>query len=128
MKLPPQPILDAALLTLHRALIYTRNVTLHPDPSTSKQVNAIMEAFHEIPDFLAHWDNHNLDELRLHLRYFDQTRWIGAPDFAQVFEARLIELTKWSQAVRPFLTSNRPAPCALTPSSPYSGYKAPAVA
>ena len=94
MTLPPEPILDAALLALHRALIYTRNITLHPDASTPKQVNDLMEAFHEIPDFLVHWDKHDLDELRLHLRCFDHTRWIGAPDFVQVFETRLTELSK----------------------------------
>jgi hypothetical protein len=88
---PPDPILDAALLTLHRALIHARNLTLHPDSSALQQVNALMEAVHEIPEFLAHWDRHNLDELRMHLRCFDHTRWPGAPNFSQLFELRLNE-------------------------------------
>jgi hypothetical protein len=91
MTLPPDRILDAALLVLHRALVYTRNITLHPNASASQQVNEISEALHEIPDFLAHWDKHDIDEMRRHLRCFDHTRWVGAPNLVQMFDNRLLE-------------------------------------
>jgi hypothetical protein len=85
----PEPILDAALLTLHRALVHARNLTCRPDTDTAKHVNDLMEALHEIPDFLAHWDLHDIDELRLHLRCFDHTRWPGAPNLVQLFDSTL---------------------------------------
>ena len=67
MDTPPAPILEAALFTLHRALIHTRNCTIQHTPEAAKQANDFMEALHEIPEFLAHWSRHDLAELRLHL-------------------------------------------------------------
>ena len=53
-----------------------------------------MEALHEIPDFLANWDRYDVEELRLHLRGFDHTRWIGSPNLVQIFDDQLRELSK----------------------------------
>jgi hypothetical protein len=91
MSAAPDPVLGAALLTLHRALVHLRNLTLNPDAITARHVNDLAEALHEIPDFLAHWEQHDLEELRLHLRCFDHTRYPGAPNLVQLFDSKLKE-------------------------------------
>jgi hypothetical protein len=89
----PQTILAAALSTLHLALIYCRNITLSKE-DRRKEVNEIMEAIHEVPDFLANWQLHDLKELRLHLSCFDSKKWIGSPNLLKIFDAKLQELEK----------------------------------
>jgi hypothetical protein len=92
MQQAPQAVLAAALFTLHRALVHCRNVTLSPKIDRRQEVNEIMEAIHEVPDFLANWQLHDLKELRLHLSCFDSTKWVGAPNLVRLFDAKLQEL------------------------------------
>ena len=93
MDAPPEPILEAALYTLHRALIYARNCTFARTPEAARQANDFMEALHEVPDFLAHWSRHDLAELRLHLACYPSSRWPGTPDLVGIFDSKLAELT-----------------------------------
>ena len=90
MATAPQPILLAGLRTLHWALIHVRNATLSPTVDR-KHINEVAEALHEIPAFLMDWEHSSLDELRLHLRRFDATRWPGPPDSVQFCDQRLLE-------------------------------------
>jgi hypothetical protein len=92
MQAPPK-ILEAGLLALHRAQVHCRNITLAKEDK-NKEVNEIMEAIHEVPDFLANWQLHDLKELRLHLSCFDSTKWIGSPDLLKIFDEKLQELEK----------------------------------
>ena len=94
MQQVPQAVLDAALFTLHRALVHCRNVTLTPNEDRRQEVNQIMEAIHEVPDFLANWQLRDLKELRLHLNYFDSTKWVGSPNLLKIFDAKLQELER----------------------------------
>lgn len=68
----PEPILKAALNVLHMAAIYTRNWTLS-DTVSRKQINALWEAIHVIPDLLTRWDsNPNAEEeLLMYLKEYD---------------------------------------------------------
>lgn len=93
MDIPPEPILTAALFTLHRALIHVRNCTLQHTPEAAKQANDFMEALHEIPDFLARWSKHDLAELRLHLADYPAKQWPGSPDLVRLFDSKLAELS-----------------------------------
>ena len=93
MELPPSPILEAALYTLHKALIYARNCTIEHTPENAKQANDFMEAVHEIPDFLAHWSQHNLSELRMHLECYHHLHWAGGPNLVTIFDNKLAELS-----------------------------------
>jgi hypothetical protein len=65
--LAPEPILRAALRVLHVAAYTTRNWTLAEDISR-KQINALWEAIHEIPDLITRWsgDEESLGELRMY--------------------------------------------------------------
>ena len=90
MALAPQPILLAGLDTCHKAWVHVRNATLSPDVDR-KHINEVAEALHEIPFFLKSWEHTNLDELRLHLRYFLSGRWPGSPDFLHYFDQKLKE-------------------------------------
>ena len=92
MQEAPKDVLAAALYTLHRALVHCRNITISPDEESRRQVNEIMEATHEIPDFLANWHLHTLDEVRLQLSCFDSGKWIGAPNLTKLFDAKLREI------------------------------------
>jgi hypothetical protein len=77
---------------LAAAFIYCRNITLSPEKDRRKEVNEIMEAIHEVPDFLKSWQLHDLKELRLHLSCFDSTKWVGSPNLLKIFDAKLQEL------------------------------------
>jgi hypothetical protein len=94
MQQDPQTVLAAAFFTLHRALVYCRNVTLSPKEDRHKEVNEIIEAIHEVPDFLANWQLHDLKELRLHLSCFDSTKWANSPNLTRIFDLKLQELEK----------------------------------
>jgi hypothetical protein len=87
MAIAPQPILLAGLETCHWAWVHVRNATLScsVDP---KHINEVAEALHEIPFFLMSWERTSLEELRLHLRGFDSTRWPG-PNFLNYFDQKL---------------------------------------
>ncbi len=86
--LAPEPILRAALRVLHVAGYTTRNWTLH-DEVSRKQVNALWEAIHEIPDLLKRWqgDEECLREVRMYLREYDE-RWTE-PKLGVIFEQAL---------------------------------------
>lgn len=98
MQQVPQTILNAALFILHRALVHCRNLTLSPKEDRHKEVNEIMEAIHEVPDFLANCQFHDLKELRLHLNCFDSTKWPGSPNLTKIFDMKLQELEKGNTA------------------------------
>jgi hypothetical protein len=94
MQQAPQTILAAALFTLHRALVHCRNISGSPETNRRQEVYEIMEAIHEVPDFLANWQLHDLKELRLHLSCFDSTKWAGSPNLIKIFDSKLQELEK----------------------------------
>jgi hypothetical protein len=86
--LAPEPILRAALRVLHVAAFTTRNWTLSEDISR-KQINALWEAIHEIPDLIKRWTNDEecLQELRMYLKEYDQ-RW-ASPKLEEIFDKAL---------------------------------------
>ena len=88
--LAPEPILRAALRVLHVAAYTTRNWTLAEDISR-KQINALWEAIHEIPDLIKRWrgDEESLRELRMYLQEYDQ-RW-DFPKLEHIFDQALNE-------------------------------------
>lgn len=92
MTTPPPDILEAALHTLDRALVYARNLSIQPTADDARQINDLMEAIHAIPGDLTRWAPHSFDTLRLHLACFQYTRWPGAPDLAHLFDSRLESL------------------------------------
>jgi len=89
--LAPEPILRASLRVLHVAAYTTRNWTLSDDISR-KQINALWEAIHEIPDLLKRWrGDDSLAELRMYLKEYDQ-RW-PSPRLEETFDQALKEPT-----------------------------------
>ncbi|MEN6458188.1 MAG: hypothetical protein ABFC63_04605, partial [Thermoguttaceae bacterium] len=75
MTIAPEPILKAALVTIHWATVFARNWTCRPDVPV-KMVNDLMEAIHEVPSILIHWNDENsLDMLIMHLSWFDEKSW-----------------------------------------------------
>ena len=94
MYTPPAPILEAALYTLHRALIFARNCTIQHTPEAAKQANDYMEAVHEIPAMLSDWSRHDLSDLRMHFGCYHFSRWSNpSPDLVRVFDTKLAELS-----------------------------------
>lgn len=88
--LAPEPIILASLRVLHVAAYTTRNWTLSDDVSR-KQINALWEAIHEIPDLIKRWRGDEcLGELRMYLREYDQ-RW-PSPRLEEIFDQALSEL------------------------------------
>ena len=88
--LAPDPILRAALRVLYIAGCTTRNWTLPGNEGVSRrQVNALWEAIHGIPDLLQRWgdDEASLKELRAYLREYDE-RW-DSPKLGRVFDQAL---------------------------------------
>lgn len=73
---------------LHVAAYTTRNWTLAEGVSR-KQINALWEAIHEIPDLIKSWrgDEEGLRELRMYLRDYDQ-RW-DTPKLEDIFDQAL---------------------------------------
>jgi hypothetical protein len=61
----PEPTRKAALIVLHHALVYAPNITIRPENEAARQVNALMEAIHEIPQILM--DGNDLEGLRYYL-------------------------------------------------------------
>lgn len=88
--LAPDAVMRAALDVLGHACVFVRNATLAPDVST-KMINDLMEAVHDIPFQLKTWNDERLELLRLHLRCFDSTLYPGAPNFSQRFEMLLAD-------------------------------------
>ena len=98
MTIAPEPILKAALTTLHWATVLCRNWTLRPDVPV-KMVNDLMEAIHEVPSILMHWnDQHSLEEILVQLSSFDERSWqqvdrdvFPVPNLTAFFRDRLQE-------------------------------------
>lgn len=88
MKLAPEPILRAGNDTVSWACIFCRNQTLR-DGASSKMINELMEAIHEIPRMMFDWGRHDLKEVRIHLGCFNSSHWTGAPDLVAYFDNRL---------------------------------------
>jgi len=86
--LAPDPILRAALRVVHVAAYTTRNWALN-DEISRKQIYALWEAIHEIPDLIKRWrgDEESLRELRMYLQEYDQ-RW-AAPKLEAIFDQAL---------------------------------------
>jgi hypothetical protein len=84
----PEPILRAGNDTVSWACIFCRNQTLQ-DRVSVKMINEVMEAIHEIPRMMIDWERHNLEEVRIHLRCFNSSRWPGAPNLVAYFDNRL---------------------------------------
>ena len=105
MAIAPEPVLKATLKTLHWALICCRNWTI-PNPALpvvpSSVIYDLMEAIHEVPDFLIHWERHDLDQLKMYLGCFKWQHWRQSvdaelhyvPDLVADFERKLAEYEK----------------------------------
>ena len=101
MTIAPEPILKAALTTIHWAAVYARNWTCCPDVPV-KMVNDLMEAIHEAPSLLMYWDDENsLDMLIMQLSRFDEKDWnrhvdsnvFSIPNLVAFFRNRLEEFS-----------------------------------
>lgn len=101
MPIAPEPILKAALVTIHWATVFARNWTCRPDVPV-KMVNDLMEAIHEVPSILIHWNDENsLDMLIMHLSWFDEKSWnqqvdnsiFNIPSLVAFFRDRLEEFS-----------------------------------
>ena len=88
--LAPDTVMLAALDVLGHACVFVRHATLSPDVS-SRMINDLMEAVHDIPFQLKTWSDNRLELLRLHLRCFDSALYPGAPNFSQRFEMLLAD-------------------------------------
>lgn len=93
MKLAPQNILKAALVTLERAILSLRNATYPGNELSQQAINDLADALHNIPKSLLNWDEtKDLEEIRLFLKSFDRSLWPGesAPDLLAIFESELV--------------------------------------
>ncbi len=101
MNIAPEPILKAGLMTVHWATVFARNWTLSPDVPV-KMVNDLMEAIHEVPTILMHWneyDETSFDTIILHLSCFNHAAWkqrvddnkFNVPNLVVFFQDRLQE-------------------------------------
>ena len=72
--LAPLRITKGALRVLHVAAFTTRNWTLPGSNITSKQINDLWEAIHEVPDVLTRWDNpqEREEEIERYFREYDE--------------------------------------------------------
>jgi hypothetical protein len=101
MTIAPEPILKAALITIHWATVFARNWICRPDVPV-KMVNDLMEAIHEVPSILMHWNDENsLVMLITHLSWFDERSWnqqvdnniFNVPNIVAFFRDRLDEFS-----------------------------------
>lgn len=90
--LPPPKILKAALQVLFVAGYTTRNWTLAAATS-QKQINALWEALHPVPDLLTRWhdDEMCLSELKMYFREYDEA-W-DAPKLEVIFDQTFVGLS-----------------------------------
>ena len=93
MGIPPEPIFEAAMYTLHMALVFARNCSIQQTPTAAKQANDFMEAVHKIPQMLTHWSRHNVEDLRMHFGCYRHARWEGGPNLVRMFDDKLTELS-----------------------------------
>jgi hypothetical protein len=90
MTIAPEPILKASLMTIHWATVFARNWTCHPDVPV-QMVNDLMEAIHDVPNILMHWNTDNsLDMLLTHLSWFDERSWKHQVDESRFSVPRLV--------------------------------------
>jgi hypothetical protein len=108
VNIAPDPILQAGLMTVHWATVFARNWTLLPDVPV-KMVNDLMEAIHEVPSILLHWNEEDsFDTLILHLSCFNQADWrqrvdndrFDVPNLVSFFRDRLDEYTSDEAAIQ----------------------------
>ena len=94
MSMAPDPILKATLETLSWAVTTCKNWTYSPGVPV-KLINDLMDAIHNLPDFVMNWERHSLAELLTNLSYIDTEGWrerapqFPAPDLVAVFKDRL---------------------------------------
>src|SRR4051812_40305354 len=88
MSIAPEPILKAGNETVSWACIFVRNQTLR-DSASTKIINELMEAIHEVPRMLTNWGPDTLREIRIHFGCFPAARWPGAPDLVAIFDQKL---------------------------------------
>ncbi len=91
MKLAPEPILKAANETVYWACVFCRNQTIK-DGASTKMINDVMEAIHDIPQKVIHWNESDLDGLetiRIHLGCFDSSKWERSPNLLNYFNQKL---------------------------------------
>jgi hypothetical protein len=79
----PEPILRAAMRVLHVAGYTTRNWTCNDEVST-KQINHLWEAIHEIPSLVCHWHKDGEKELLMYLDEYDE-KW-KSPRLRAIYE------------------------------------------
>ncbi len=48
-----------------------------------------MEAIHEVPMMLFRWKEDKIQEIKIHLACFDNSKWEGSPDLVAYFEQAL---------------------------------------
>jgi hypothetical protein len=83
--LAPTEVLMAAMRVLHVAGYTTRNWTLPGSGVTTKQINDLWEAIHEVPDVLTRWDNpkEREEEIERYFREYDN-KW-GSPSLLAIY-------------------------------------------
>lgn len=88
-------------MTLHWATVFARNWTFSPDVP-SKMVNELLDAIHDVPSILMHWnEKDSYDLLIQHLSLFDDKSWkvqvdnqmFSVPKLADFFRERLKEFS-----------------------------------
>jgi hypothetical protein len=90
MSIAPEPILRAGNETISWACIFLRNQTLQ-DGASLRMINELMEAIHEVPNMLANWGGHTVQDVRHHLSCFQAPRWHSAPNLVTFFNQRLVK-------------------------------------
>lgn len=75
-QLAPEPIMRAALRVLFVASYTTRNWTLD-ETISRKQINALWEAIHQVPDLLCRWREGAERELLMYFDEYDEMKWPG---------------------------------------------------
>ena len=93
MALAPQLILSAALETLSRATLLLRNSTYPTADTSIEALHTLGEAIHDVPNLLVHWEEKNLEEIKLSFGVFNRSLWPNdtAIDFLAFFEEKLKE-------------------------------------
>lgn len=75
----------------HLASCFARNATYQPSQESAKEAHELLEAIHEIPSILMQWNEFSLEEIRLHLKCFDHTRWPESRNLLAMFDNLLAE-------------------------------------
>jgi len=84
MNKAPEEVIKAILDTLGYATVYCRNYTLR-NGAEVQQVNELMEAIHDLPSQIYHWQDDGVERIKLHLECFDHNKWQGSPNLSMYF-------------------------------------------